>query len=50
MVNDPLRMWKENHNIILFRYNFDINKGDDHILLVDDSKNDDGHGKLSEDI
>ena len=35
MVNDPLRAWKENHNITMFRYYYRINKGHDHILLVD---------------
>ena len=38
MVNDPLRVWKENHNITMFRCYFGINKGHDHILLVDDKK------------
>ena len=34
MVNDPLRVWKENHSITTFRYYFRINKGHDHTLLV----------------
>ena len=38
MVNDPLRVWKENHSITMFRCYFRINKGHDHILLVDDKK------------
>ena len=38
MVNDPLRVWKENHGITMFRCYFCINKGQDHILLVDDKK------------
>ena len=36
MVNDPLRMWKENHGITIFRCYSCINKGHDHILLEDD--------------
>ena len=52
MVNDPLRlrMWKENHSLTLFRCYFRINKGHNHILLVDDGNNDDGNGKVTEDI
>ena len=38
MVNDPLRVWKENHGITMFRCYFGINKGHDHILLMDDKK------------
>ena len=38
MVNDLLRVWKENHSITVFRCYFRINKGHDHILLVDDKK------------
>ena len=38
MVNDPLRVWKENHIITMFRCYFGINKGHDHILMVDDKK------------
>ena len=38
MVNDPLRVWKENHSITMFQCHFHINKGHDHILLVDDKK------------
>ena len=38
MVNDPLRVWKENHSITMFRCYFCINKGHDHILLVDNKK------------
>ena len=38
MVNDPLRVWKENHSITVFRCYFHINNGHDHILLVDDKK------------
>ena len=37
MVNDPLRVWKENHSITVFRCYFRINKGYDHILLVDEA-------------
>ena len=36
MVNDLLRVWNENHSITIFRCHFRINKGHDHILLVDD--------------
>ena len=36
MVNDPSRVRKENHSITTFRCYFRINKGNDHILLVDD--------------
>ena len=38
MVNDLLRVWKENHSITVFQCYFRINKGHDHILLVDDKK------------
>ena len=38
MVNDPLRVWKKNNSITMFRCYFRINKGHDHILLVDDKK------------
>ena len=38
MVNDPLRVWKKNHNITVFRCYFCINKAHDHILLIDDKK------------
>ena len=38
MVNDPLRVWKENHCITIYRQYFRINKGHDHILLADDKK------------
>ena len=43
MVNDPLRLWKENHSITVFRCYFRrcyfrINKRHNHILLVDDKK------------
>ena len=38
MVNGPLRVWKENHSITMFRCYFRINMGHDHILLVDDKK------------
>ena len=38
MVNDLLRMWKENHSITMFRCYFRVNKGHDHNLLVDDKK------------
>ena len=37
MVNNPLRVSKENHSITMFRCYFRINKGHDHILLVDDT-------------
>ena len=37
MVNDPLHVWKENHSITMFQYYFRINKGHDHILLVDEA-------------
>ena len=38
MVNDPFRVWKENHRITLFRCSFRIDKGQEYILLVDDKK------------
>ena len=38
MVNDPSRVWKENHSITIFRCYFRINKGHDHILMVDDTE------------
>ena len=38
IVNDPLRVWKENHSMTMFQCYFRINKGFDHILLVDDKK------------
>ena len=38
MVNDPLRVWEENHSITMFRSYFSINKEHDHNLLVDDKK------------
>ena len=37
MVNDPLHAWKENHSITMFRCYFRINKGHDHILLVNEA-------------
>ena len=36
--NDPLREGKENHSITMLRCCFHINKGHDHILLVDAKK------------
>ena len=38
MVNDPLHVWKGNHSIAMFRCYFRINKGHDHVLMVDDKK------------
>ena len=38
MVNDPLRVWKKNHSIAMFRCYFRNNKGYDHILMIDDKK------------
>ena len=38
MVNDLLRVWKENHSITMFQCYFRINKVHDHILLVHDNK------------
>ena len=38
MINDPLRVWEENHSITIFRCYFCINKGHNHILMVDDKK------------
>ena len=38
IVNDPLRLWKGNHSITMFRCYFCINKGYGHILLADDKK------------
>ena len=46
--NDPLPVRKENRSITLYRCYFHINKECDHILLVDDRKNDDGHRKVTE--
>ena len=37
MVNDPLRVWKENHSITMLRCYFRITRGHDHILLVDEA-------------
>ena len=37
MVNDPLRVWKKNHSITMFRCYFRINKGHDHIFMVDEA-------------
>ena len=47
MVNNLLPVWKENQSITLFRCYFHINKGNNHILLVDDGKNDDGYFLIS---
>ena len=49
MANDLLPVWKENKSFTLLRCYFHINKGHDPILLVDDSKSRDGHGKITED-
>ena len=49
MVNDPLHVRKENQSITLFRYYFNINKRNYYILLVNDGKNDDGQGKVTDD-
>ena len=38
MLNNLLRVWKENHSITMFRSYFRINKGCNHILLVDNNK------------
>ena len=42
MANNPLRVWKENHSMTIFRYYFHINKvyhfRIDYILLVGDKK------------
>ena len=38
MVNNPSRMWRENHSITMLRCYFRINKGHDHILLVHHKK------------
>ena len=38
MVNDLLHVWKGNHSIAMFRCYFRINKGHDHVLMVDDKK------------
>ena len=37
MVSDPLHVWKENHSITVFRCYIRINKGHDHILLVNEA-------------
>ena len=39
MVNDPLRVWKENHSITIFRCYFCINRGHNCILLINDNVN-----------
>ena len=38
MVNDLLRVWKKIHSITMLRCYFRINKGHDHILMIDDKK------------
>ena len=38
MVYDPLRVWKKNHSITMFRCYFRTNKGHDHVLLVHDKE------------
>ena len=48
MVNNSLRVWKENHRNTMFRCYFLSNKGHNHILLVDDDKNDNNQGKVTE--
>ena len=50
IVNDPLRVWKQNQSNLLFWCYFQINKDHNHILLVDNGKNDDVNGKFTEDI
>ena len=50
IANNHLRDWKENQTITLFRCYFRINKGHNHILLVGDGTNDDGHRKVTKDI
>ena len=50
MVNDPLRVRKENLSITLFVSMFRNNTGYNNILLVDDGKNVDGCGKVTKDI
>ena len=49
MVDNSLRVWKENKSITLFRCYFRIDKRYNYILLVDAGKNDDGYGKVTED-
>ena len=48
MVNNHLRVWKENHSNTMFRCYFLSSKGHNHILLVDNAKNDNHQGKVTE--
>ena len=48
IVNNYLRVWKENHSKTMFRCYFLSSKGPKHILLVDDDKNDNNQGKVTE--
>lgn len=50
VVYDLFFLWKGNQSITFFRCYFHINKGHDHLLLVDDSKNDEDQGKVTGDI
>ena len=48
IVNDPLRVWTENHIVPVLPKG--INKRLNRILLVDYSKHNDDHGKVAENI
>ena len=50
MVNDLSRVWEENQSITLLWCYFYINKGFYRILVVDEVKNDDIHGKVTKDL
>ena len=40
----------KNQRVTLFQCYFHINKGHDHIVLVDNGKTNDGHRKVTKDI
>ena len=50
LVNDPLRTWEKNRSITVFRYYFNINKGHDHILEIDDEPNEEERVIISDEI
>lgn len=50
MINDYFHECKKNKSITFFRCFLYINKGHDHLLLVDDGKNDDDHGGETKNI
>ena len=49
-VNDPLRVWKENQSITIFRCYFRIKKGHNYTLLVEDGNNEEKLRKTFERI